>query len=398
MKMNRLKLVTLTVISAVLLVFLYRVFFPVQYSFEVEGQESPTPDFLLKSGELFVPASFLEKSLGMKISWDLLPKETSFTSKDVYYRNKIVTLMYHAISPQAQRSGSSISTTAFRQQLELLKKNHFHVITIDEYADFMLNKGKVPDNAVLLTFDDGYESFYTYAYPILKEMGDTATNFVIVSTIDSYKPGAPKLTWNQMREMKRAGMSFYNHTYDEHHMITVNREGDQKPALAHLQYLTPENRVETLQEYRDRVGTDLRKADNRLHAELGNSRNILCFPYGKYSLTTLEVAKSQGISLFFTISKGINTRYDHIGYRVDGSKPGEAPEHLIADMKQGGKEAADPETKGMLIVNNVSLPFSGSMPTMRGKELMIPLREFCAATKVNMRLSQKDHRVSLSWS
>ncbi|MFE4712997.1 polysaccharide deacetylase family protein [Paenibacillus sp. NPDC056722] len=396
MKSSKVKLLTLTVISAVLLVFLYRMIFPIQYSFLVEGKESPPPKFQLSHGELFVPASFLENSLGLKIKWDPLPQESTPTGKGIYYRDKVLTLMYHAISPEVQKGASSISTAEFRTQLELLKKNNFHIITMDQYADFMLKGGKIPDNAVLLTFDDGYESFYTYAYPLLKEFGDTATNFVIVGAVDGHVPGLPKLTWDQMREMKKSGMSFYNHTYDAHHMITVNSEGDQKPALAHLQFLPKENRVETVQEYRNRIDADLRHADNRLQTELGNTRNILCFPYGKYSLTALEVAQSQGINLFFTIGKGINTKFDRIGYRLDASKAGETPEHLIARMKRGGKESENAETKGLLMVNDIPLPFSGSVPKMKDNELMIPLREFSAATKVNMTLSNRDRKVTLS--
>ncbi len=39
----------------------------------------------------------------------------------------------------------------------------------------------VPSNAVLVTFDDGYQSFYTAAYPILKSLRIPAVNFVITT-------------------------------------------------------------------------------------------------------------------------------------------------------------------------------------------------------------------------
>lgn len=398
MKSKKIRFVTFTVISAVLLVFVYRMFFPTSYAFEVNGQAVQSPDFQLRHGQLYVPATYLENHLGIKIAWDPLPLTSSYSGQGVYYRDKVLTLMYHSIAPVAQKGSSSISTEDFKRQLELLKANNFHIITMDQYADFMLNNGKIPDNAVLLTFDDGYESFYTYAYPILREFGDTATNFVIVAAVDGRRAGAPKLTWDQMREMKQNGMSFYNHTYDSHHLVTVDDKGTQKPALAHPEYLPNLHRPETMQEYRNRIDNDLREADVELHSELGNTRNILCFPYGKYSLTTLEVAKAQGIDLLFTIGKGINTRYDHIAYRLDASKAGDTPEHLIARMKRGGRESENPETKGMLIVNDVYLPFNGPIPYMKGKELMIPLREFSLQTKVNMTISRKDRKVSLSWT
>jgi len=373
-------------------------FAPSSYRFVVNGSEVTKPAVLeTRQKELYVPASFLKQNLGMDVTWtpDAQPAEPS--AKGVYYTDRVQTLMYHDIWPKAQPGRSSITVADFRRQMELLKENGFHVITMDQYADFILNKGKIPDNAVLLTFDDGYETFYTYAYPILKEFGYTATNFLIVSSVDNpKKPGSPKLRWDQIKRMRQDGMSFYSHTYDQHYTVPVNAEGKQKPALMHSQYLPKEQRMETPEEYRDRITKDLTKAEERLKAELGNKRSILCFPYGKYSLTTLEAAKTTGIQLMFTTMEGIDTRADRISFRMNGSLAGEKPETLIERMKQGDKTLENKETKGFLVVNGFDLPLSGLVPEMKGTELMVPLREFCDAAHIGLTLDKRSRRIEIT--
>ncbi|WP_058302803.1 polysaccharide deacetylase family protein [Gorillibacterium timonense] len=367
------------------------------YQFSVDGVDIAKPKLETEHGELYVPASFLKQTLGLDVSWTPVAKQQEHSADGVYYSDRVLPLMYHDISLKEQPGRSSVTTADFRKQMELLRTEGFHVISMDEYVDFLLNKGKVPDNAVLITFDDGYETFYTYAYPILKEFGYPATNFLIVSGVDNPKlAGSPKLKWDQVRKMKQDGMSFYSHTYNQHITVPVDEKGSQKPALMHAQYLKKEKRMETPQEYRDRITKDLAKANERLKAELDNTRNILCFPYGKYSLTTLEVAKSLGIEVMFTTMEGIDTRSDLIGFRMNGSKAGEKPETLINRMKQGDKTLENRETKGILNVNGSALPLSGLEPEVKGDELMVPLREFCTVAKVGLVHDKKHKRIELT--
>lgn len=386
-----------SVLAISLLVASYALISRRSYDITVNGARVAKPNLQTMHGELYVPASLLKRNLGMDITWTPVPKEPEHSDKGIYYSDRVQTLMYHDVSPVEQPGRSSVTTADFRKQMELLKADGFHVISMDEYADFVLNNGKIPDNAVLITFDDGYETFYKYAYPILKEFGYPATNFLIVSGVDNPKlPGSPKLKWDQIRKMKQGGMSFYSHTYNQHFTVPVDAKGSQKPALMHAQYLTKEKRMETEEEYRDRIAKDLAKAEGRLKAELGNTRSILCFPYGKYSLVALDAARSVGIELMFTTMEGIDTRSDRIGFRMNGSRAGEKPETLIDRMKQGDKTLENRETKGILNVNGNSLPLSGLEPETKGKELMVPLREFCNAAKVELALDKKRRRIELT--
>lgn len=83
-------------------------------------------------------------------------------------------LMYHRINGGVGVDGLSIDV--FREQLRIIK-NDFHPMALDELVAAGA-QGSLPDNAVALTFDDGYRDFYEYAFPLLQEMGLPATLFV----------------------------------------------------------------------------------------------------------------------------------------------------------------------------------------------------------------------------
>lgn len=266
--------------------------------------------------ELMIPKAAAEQALNMHIGW----QKQGALPKGIYYRDHVAVLMYHHLSEKPMPQFPWIlSADRFDDQMNLLKQEGFHVITMEQYREFMLNGGTVPDNAVLLTFDDGYESFYELAFPILKKYGYTAVNFVIVSTIDHPDPNSvPKLNWEQMREMKRDGMGFYSHTYDLHHYGIVDAEGGERPAASALLYIDDENRNEMNTEYYSRVTRDLAKAEQRLKEELGNTDSAIAFPYGSYNDRLLSACDSLGISLTFKIQDGINARTDRNASRING--------------------------------------------------------------------------------
>jgi len=257
--------------------------------------------------------------------------------KGVYYKDKVLVLMYHEISDNPKIK-SIISPELFKSQLEAIVNQGFNVISMDDYMAFMLDRKPVPNNAVLLTFDDGYESFYTEVYPILKKMRLTATNFIIVSSIDNPKHiGRPKLSWEQMKEMKAGGMSFFNHTFDSHQYGPYNAKGDMKPVMSKRLYLKALKRIETKEEFTLRVTKDLALSERTLRQNLGNTYGVLAFPYGAYRPEVIQVAKQTDIPIMFTVNAGINTRADRIGYRVNAGNQKMNPTKLIQLMKHQGR-------------------------------------------------------------
>lgn len=83
----------------------------------------------------------------------------------------------------------STSPERFRAQMEMVKRR-FRPMRLSDVAA-MLEAGKpLPADAVVVTFDDGYDDNYRVAFPILRELGIPATFFVSTGHIDSGRPYA----------------------------------------------------------------------------------------------------------------------------------------------------------------------------------------------------------------
>ncbi|MBB6735370.1 polysaccharide deacetylase family protein [Cohnella zeiphila] len=265
-----------------------------------------------------------------------------------YYSGKVIVLMYHDVSPKPLND-KTLTVDRFETQLKMMKDAGFHWITMDQYLDFMTKGKPVPDNAVLLTFDDGYESLYRYAYPLLKKYHAPAVSFLIVETVGNPAvKGIPKVTWDQVKEMQANGLAFYSHSYYSHIEMPVSASGKRVRGILAAPVYGPKNgvkRTETRQEYLARITTDLDKADRKLQQELGNSREALAFPYGDYSPDLLKVCRQLGIDVTFTVKRGINGPRDWNGYRVNAGGMADDPAALLSDMEKAIPPAKSQRTQ-----------------------------------------------------
>lgn len=85
--------------------------------------------------------------------------------------NKVVIVMYHYIRNLVNSRYPNIKgldIQLFRQQIAFFKQN-FNIITCEQLLDSIANKSDLPENSMLLTFDDGYLEHYTNVFPILME-------------------------------------------------------------------------------------------------------------------------------------------------------------------------------------------------------------------------------------
>lgn len=74
----------------------------------------------------------------------------------------------------------------FRQQIYFFKKN-FKIVTMEEVISAARGQNKLPPNAALLTFDDGYIDNYTYAFPILEEAKVQGSFFIPAKTFATHQ-------------------------------------------------------------------------------------------------------------------------------------------------------------------------------------------------------------------
>lgn len=130
-------------------------------------------------------------------------------------RLRVPILMYHYVSelpPGADtiRQGLTLDPFVFRQHIDYLATNGYSTVSLYEIDDALENGRELPENPVVLTFDDGYIDAYTEVFPVLQAHNMSGTFFIITEFADDNLPGY--LNWAQIAEMAEAGMSMEAHT------------------------------------------------------------------------------------------------------------------------------------------------------------------------------------------
>lgn len=117
-------------------------------------------------------------------------------------------LLYHVIADLATPNPYAISPLAFREQMQALKDWGYSTISATQLAEAINFGAKLPERPVLITFDDGDETVYSQAYPIMREFGFTGVNYLVVNYI-----GAPgHMSVDQVKELGVAGWEAGSHS------------------------------------------------------------------------------------------------------------------------------------------------------------------------------------------
>jgi len=150
-------------------------------------------------------------------------------------------IMYHSIGFINKKWPWSYLTCPykiFESQLKWLKMRKFHTITLTDLYNYMKSHIKLPENPIVLTFDDGYLDNWTYAYPLLKKYGFKGTIFVCPEFIDLREERRPNLedVWSGKKGISQLNNSGFL-SWEE--MKVMEDEGVidiQSHALTHTWY------------------------------------------------------------------------------------------------------------------------------------------------------------------
>jgi len=237
--------------------------------------------------------------------------EETISRPDNIYAGIPILMYHHLVEDLSGYEGNEmvISVDQFREQMRFLAQEGFMTLNARQILDY-LNGKAVPENTVVITFDDGYESKYTYAYPILKEYGLTAIIHIIVAVtpgeIGGERRGIPKISWDQMDRMVGSGViDIQSHAFDSHYYAKVNAEGYTKPKLAAKLWIENEKRNETESEYVARITEDLQLSEQMIENRLCNDVIAIAYPYGAHNEIIRQVIRDKtGIKLGFTVISG----------------------------------------------------------------------------------------------
>ncbi len=220
-----------------------------------------------------------------------------------------ITLMYHEIRERHMLQSEQPSPIDVRQeyydelpaplfvtlenleeQLEFLYENNFHTLSLAEVKQYYYNGKELPQNSVLLTFDDCYQSVRKYAYPLLQKYQFHAVAFVVTGWLhSSTKPFQPDrsvcLTRADLEEMKDV-YEYANHTDLFHTRSTMTSSA----------IMVADDTA--FSEDLDRCNTN----------SIISATDTFAYPFGLYTERNLTLLREKGFQLAFTSEGGINDR------------------------------------------------------------------------------------------
>ncbi|SDO99018.1 Polysaccharide deacetylase [Paenibacillus sp. yr247] len=247
-----------------------------------------------------------------------------------FYKDQVAILIYHNISDSA-KSNITITTDLFSKQLTKLKKEGYHFITVSDFKTFMAG-GPVVDNAVLVTFDDGYKSFYQEAFPIMELMHIPAINFVITKNMDdSDNNPVPFLSRQDIAEMKQKDPAF---AFQCHSDSLHSKQNDGGFLLT--SFIKQTGKVESEADYKSRIINDTETCINKLQAISSDPIDLYTYPFGAYHKEAADLIHQGGIGYAFTIVNGLANRQDNPMFlpRINAGSPTISPDNLDQLIKR----------------------------------------------------------------
>lgn len=194
-------------------------------------------------------------------------------------------LTYHRFgSGNAGASKMVVSAANFAAQLEWLKRNDYHVIRLSQLMGYLEGKQPLPRRSVVITIDDGYESVFRYALPLLRKYNFPATLFVYTDFVGA----GDALTWQQLQELAASGLVDIQAHSKTHRNLIERTPG------------------ETDERYRQLIDAEARAPRELLERRLPVQVRHFAYPYGDANEVVLEALARSQYQLAVTVNPGGN--------------------------------------------------------------------------------------------
>lgn len=194
---------------------------------------------------------------------------------------KIPIFIYHSVRPHISGESKTqdrydVAPRLLEQQFVYLRDNGYNTISLDDLVNDIKHGSAAPiEKPVILTFDDGWENQYRYAFPLLKKYHMTATFYIFTNAIGKK---THFLTWDQVKEMDAAGMTIGSHTLSHPYLKKLSS---------------------------DELRKEIVESKKIIENELKKPVMHFASPFGYTSPEVVEIIKAAGYSTGRTTYKGI---------------------------------------------------------------------------------------------
>lgn len=206
---------------------------------------------------------------------------------------QIPILMYHSVASKSDVSDAfrrwSITPTLFSDHMTKLLDTGFTPLSVSQYL-YKQEISKLPDQPVVITFDDGLEDFYTNAFPILKKLRISATLYVTTGFVgrtsewlaNANEGNRPMMNWQQIREV------------DESFLVEIGAHTHYHPQLDAIK--------------RSRSEEEIKLSRTILEEKLGHPILSFAYPHGFHDSTVRQHVIDAG----FQSACGVKHALSHI--------------------------------------------------------------------------------------
>ncbi len=186
-----------------------------------------------------------------------------------------VIFVYHRFG-ESEWPSTNIRLDQFEAHLEEIRNGGHVVLPLPQVLERMRNAADLPDRTIAITVDDAYASVYAQAWPRLKKAGLPFTLFVSTDAVDRGVAGY--MTWDQIRELKAAGVTIGSQTASHPHLPDIELE---------------------------QVKIELDRAAQRISDETGERPTLFAYPYGEYGTAIQRIVAGRGYVAAFGQQSGV---------------------------------------------------------------------------------------------
>ena len=189
--------------------------------------------------------------------------------------------IYHRFGEQKYPS-TNISPEVFTSHLEHLKQSESEVRSLHEIVSLLKNNQQLPAKVAVLTVDDAFTTFLSNGMPIIRQYGFPVTLFVNTDSVGT----RGYLNWDELRALVKEGVVIGNHS-------------------ATHDYLIEKKIDETADMWRDRVKSDILRAQSAFKKELDLTPTMFAYPYGEFSPELVAIVQELGFDAAISQQSGV---------------------------------------------------------------------------------------------